>query len=91
MLPDRVSKKKQQKVKTSETKRFSRHFLHQNDVRKRDQPLRFKSFTTIKQTTKFSKNVNSKLYHIENSQKMLIPSYIILRIQRLEGKQRKSR
>ena len=42
----------------------------------------FNSLTTEKQTTKFSS---------ANFQKMLSPSYIILRIQRLEGKQCKSR
>ena len=40
------------------------------------------SLTTEKQTTKFSS---------ANFQKMLSPSYIILRIQRLEGKQCRSR
>ena len=40
------------------------------------------SLTTKKQTTKFSS---------ANFQKMLSPSYIILRIQRLEGKQCKPR
>ena len=40
------------------------------------------SLTTEKQTTKFSS---------PNFQKMLSPSYIILRIQRLEGKQCRSR
>ena len=41
----------------------------------------FNSLTTEKQTTKFSS---------ANFQKILSPSYIILRIQRLEGKQCKS-
>ena len=40
------------------------------------------SLSTEKQTTKFSS---------ANFQKMLSPSYIILRIQRLEGKQCRSR
>ena len=40
------------------------------------------SFTTKKQTTKFSS---------ANFQKMLSPSYIILRIKKLEGKQCRSR
>ena len=44
--------------------------------------LRVNSLTTEKQTTKFSS---------ANFQKMLSPSYIILRIQRLEGKQCRSR
>ena len=42
----------------------------------------FNSLTTKKQTTKFSS---------ANFQKMLSPSYVILRIQRLEGKQCRSR
>ena len=42
----------------------------------------FNSLTTKKQTTKFSS---------ANFQKMLSPSYIILRIQSLEGKQCRSR
>ena len=42
----------------------------------------FNSLTTKKQTTKFSS---------ANFQKMLSQSYIILRIQRLEGKQCRSR
>ena len=42
----------------------------------------FNSLTTEKQTTKFLS---------ENFQKMLSPSYIILKIQRLEGKQCRSR
>ena len=42
----------------------------------------FNSLTTEKQTTTFSS---------ANFQKMLSPSYIILRIQRLEGKQCRSR
>ena len=43
---------------------------------------RVNSLTTEKQTTKFSS---------ANFQKLLSPSYIILRIQRLEGKQCRSR
>ena len=42
----------------------------------------FNSLTTEKQTTKFSS---------ANFKKMLSPSYIILRTQRLEGKQCRSR
>ena len=42
----------------------------------------FNSLTTEKQMTKFSS---------ANFQKMLSPSYMILRIQRLEGKQCRSR
>ena len=45
-------------------------------------PIHINSLTTEKQTTKFSS---------ANFQKMLSPSYIILRIQRLEGKQCRSR
>ena len=44
--------------------------------------LTLNSLTTEKQTTKYSS---------ANFQKMLSPSYIILRIQRLEGKQCRSR
>ena len=44
--------------------------------------LQIKSLTTEKQTTKFSS---------ANFQKMLSPSYIIVRIQRLGGKQCRSR
>ena len=46
------------------------------------QPTNQPTLTTEKQTTKFSS---------ANFQKMLSPSYIILRIQRLEGKQCRSR
>ena len=45
-------------------------------------PIHINSLTTEKQTTKFSS---------ANFQKILSPSYIILRIQRLEGKQCRSR
>ena len=44
--------------------------------------VHFNTSTTEKQTTKFSS---------ANFQKMLSPSYIILRIQRLEGKQCRAR
>ena len=46
------------------------------------EPNILNSLTTEKQTTNFSS---------ANFQKMLSPSYIILRIQRLEGKQCRSR
>ena len=45
-------------------------------------PCTINSLTTKKQTTKFSS---------ANFQNILSPSYIILRIQRLEGKQCRSR